>query len=149
MSYEEAVRSITLNADSSLAVYTGVPGLPGSAAPNSGKQYRFVKVTGARTAGLAVGADNEIVVGVMQNKPQVVGQAATVAIRGVVNVEAGDDIDAGENVKVDDAGKGIPATLPDDANLVVGVAMESGVDGTVVPVLLLTPVNTSLIPVAP
>lgn len=147
MSYEEAVRSITLNADSSIAVYTGVPGMAGSAAPNSGFQYRFVKVTGAKTAGLAVGADNEIVVGVMQNKPQVTGQAATVAIRGVVSVQVGADVDAGESVMTDDAGRATPATLPDDANKVLGVALESGVSGTIIPVLLITPVNTSLIPV--
>lgn len=147
MSYEEAVRSISLNADSSIAVYTGVPGMAGSASPNNGFQYRFVKITGAKAAGLAVGADDEIVAGVLQNKPQVTGQAATVAIRGVVSVQAGDDIDAGESVKTDDAGQAIPATLPDDANKVLGVALESGVDGTIVPVLLITPVNTSLIPV--
>ena len=58
MAYDEAIRSISLDADSSIAVYTGVPGLPGSADPNGGKQYRFVKVTGAGTVGLATAAAN-------------------------------------------------------------------------------------------
>lgn len=84
MSYEESLRSISLNADASVGVYTGVPGLPGSASPNGGTQYKFVKVTGVRQVGLA-GA-GEAAIGVVQNKPQKVGMAATVGIRGVTNV---------------------------------------------------------------
>lgn len=134
MAYEEAVRSITLVADSSVAEYTGVPGLPGSASPNGGKQYRFVKVTAAGTCGLATGASGEMVVGVSQNKPQVVGQATTVAIRGVVLVEAGSGgLTAGGAVKQDSAGKGVAAS---GADTVLGVALQSGAEGKLVPVLL-------------
>lgn len=100
ISYEESLRSISLVADSSIGVYTGVPGIPGSAVPNSGKQYRFVKVTGSDQAGLVAGAAAAI--GVLQNKPQKVGAAATVGIRGVSNVvvdalpiAAGDGVQAG------------------------------------------------------
>lgn len=99
MSYEESLRSISLNADASIGIYTGVPNLPGSAVPNSGKQYRFLKVTGPDQVGLAAAAGAAI--GVLQNKPQQVGQAATVAISGVSNVvvetlpiAAGDGIEA-------------------------------------------------------
>ena len=53
MAYEESLRSITLNADSSLGMYTGVPGQPGSPQPHGGKQYHFVKVTGVHQVGLA------------------------------------------------------------------------------------------------
>ena len=53
MAYEESLRSITLNADSSLGIYTGVPGQPGSPDPHGGKQYHFVKVTGVHQVGLA------------------------------------------------------------------------------------------------
>lgn len=95
MAYEESLRSISLNADSSLAVYTGVPGQPGSTDPNYGQQYRFVKVTGVHQVGLLTGP-LEIAVGVMQNKPQVTDQAATVAIRGVTNMMAGAAITAGD-----------------------------------------------------
>ena len=86
MAFEEAIRSITMVADSSLAVATGVAGAPGSPTDNSGYQYRFVKVTGSRTVGLADGDDTDTVIGVLQNKPQVTGEAATVAIRGVSKV---------------------------------------------------------------
>lgn len=137
MAYEEAVRSITLEADSSVAVYTGVPGQPGSANPNGGKQYYFVKVTAAHTAGLAVAAANEVVIGVLQNKPQYLGDPCTVAIRGVVLVTAGvGGLTAGDAVKVENTGKGVNATLPGDLALVVGVALETGAADSLVPVLL-------------
>lgn len=135
--YEESLRSITLDADSSLGIYTGVPGLPGSASPNSGKQYRFVKVTGARQVGLADATANEVVIGVLQNKPQETGAAATVGIRGVSLVEAGGSVSAGNAIKVETTtGQGVVATLPGDAALVVGVALGSGSDGKLFPCLL-------------
>jgi len=134
--YDESIRSITLDADASLALYTGVPGLPGSAAPNNGNQYRFVKVTGAHQCGIADTTSNEIIVGVLQNKPQVVGAAATVAIRGISLVEAGDTIDAGDPVKVDSDGAAVAATPGTDAALYVGVAVGGAAVGQLVPVLL-------------
>jgi hypothetical protein len=88
MAYEESLRSITLNADATLAVYTGVPGQPGSPSPHGGKQYHFVKVTGVHQVGLA-GATGSVV-GVVQNKPQGTGNAATVAIAGVSKVVSDD-----------------------------------------------------------
>lgn len=134
--YDESIRSITLDADASLAEYTGVPGLPGSASPNNGNQYCFVKVTGAHQCGLADTTANEIVIGVVQNKPQVTGAAATVAIRGISLVEAGGNISAGNAIKVNASGKGVAATLPADAALVVGVAVGGAASGQLVPVLL-------------
>jgi hypothetical protein len=138
MAYEEAVRSISLKADSSLAVYTGVPGQPGSANPNSGNQYRFVKATStAGTCTLATGAANELVLGVLQNKPQYTDMAATVAIRGVVKVEAGTGgVAAGNAVKVEADGQAVAATLPADAAVVVGVALGAASAGQLFPCLL-------------
>jgi hypothetical protein len=137
MAYDEAIRSISLDADSSIAVYTGVPGLPGSADPNGGKQYRFVKVTGAGTVGLATAAANELPIGVLQNKPQYTGQAATVAIRGVSRATSGAAVTAGVAVKLDNDGRVIDATLPADAALVVGVSLAAaGAANQVIPVLI-------------
>jgi predicted RecA/RadA family phage recombinase len=96
MAYEESLRSITLNADATLAVYTGVPGQPGSADPNSGKQYHFVKVTGVHQVGIAAATGS--VVGVIQNKPQNAGNAATVGIRGVSKVVSDVAITAGDPI---------------------------------------------------
>ena len=106
MAYEEALKSISLDADASIGIYTGVPGPPGSASPNGGMQYRFVKVTGKHQAGLCVAATN-LVVGIMQNKPQRPGAAATVAIGGVSLVVAGGVVAAGDLVAPDSTGRAV------------------------------------------
>lgn len=132
MAYEESLRAITLNADNSLAVYTSVPGQPGSASPNGGKQYHFVKVTGAHQCGLANATDTRVV-GVMQNKPQKNGAAATVGIRGVSKVVSDVAITAGDEIKVSADGQAAKTgTGP-----VVGVALTTTANaGELVSVLL-------------
>lgn len=131
MSYEESLRSISLDADASIGVYTGVPGLPGSADPNAGKQYRFLKVTGPHTVGLATAATDPVV-GVLQNKPQNVGMAATVGIGGVTNVIAGAAITAGAKVAPDANG----AAVTDGTNgKCIALASTSTV-GSLIPVLI-------------
>lgn len=120
MAFEENLRSLSLNADASLAVYTGVPGIPGSPAVNYGKQYTFVRVTGTNQVGLATDKVAQTTVGVLQNKPQVTGQAATVGYHGVSNVMAGAAVVAGNNITFDATGRGVPATGTD---VVVGVAL--------------------------
>ena len=132
MAYEESIRSITLNADASLAQYTGVPGQPGSPTPHGGKQYHFVKVTGAHQCGLA-DADDTTVVGVVQNKPQHVGNAATVAIRGVSKVVSDAAIAAGAEIRVSADGQATTA----GAGPVVGLSLNAtGAAGELVSVLL-------------
>jgi hypothetical protein len=132
MSYEESLRSISLNADASIGIYTGVPGLPGSASPNSGKQYRFLKVTGADTVGLATGA--ALAIGVLQNKPQNVGMASTVAISGVTNVVA-DAVPIAAGAGVEVGANAGAATLA--AGVRVGTALRAASTvGELLPVLL-------------
>lgn len=106
MSYEESLKSISLDADASIGIYTGVPGMPGSAVPNSGMQYRFVKLTGSHTVGLCTAA-TDVVVGILQNKPQKPGAAATVGIYGVSNVIAGAAVTAGTFVAPDSVGRAV------------------------------------------
>jgi hypothetical protein len=105
MAYEESLRSITMNADASVGIYTGVPGTAGAADPNSGKQYCFVKVTGPHQVGMAVAADANVI-GVLQNKPQGVGHAATVGYQGVSKVRVGVAVAAGGDVYADASGFG-------------------------------------------
>jgi hypothetical protein len=132
MAYEESLRSITLNADSSLAVYTGVPGQPGSPSPHGGKQYHFVKVTGVHQVGIADADDT--VIGVLQNKPQVTGGAATVGIRGVSKVVCDAAITAGAAIKVSADGQAATA----GAGPTVGIALTTTANaGELVSVLLL------------
>ena len=125
MAREESLRSISLKADSSIAVYTGVSGQPGSPVDNAGFQYRFVKVTGTNTAGLCTAAANEVPIGVLQSKPQYLNNGATVGIHGVSKVRGGGVVAAGNAIKIDSVGRGVAATLPADAALVVGIALDA------------------------
>jgi hypothetical protein len=137
MSYEESLKSITLVADATVGVYTGVPGQPGSPAPHGGKQYCFVKVTGVATCGLAT-AGGLPVIGVLQNKPQGTGHAATVGYSGVTNVLTGTGaIVAGDGIKVDGTGRAIKATVTTDDAIVVAIALgtSTGAD-QLIPALL-------------
>jgi len=131
MAYEESLRSISLDSDATIGIYTGVPGLPGSASPNSGKQYYFVKLTGERTVGLC-SATTDFPAGILQNKPQTVGAAAQVGFAGVskVVVGAGGAIAAGNRVGPDTAG----AAAVNAAG--TAVALVSGAIGAVIEVLL-------------
>jgi len=132
MSYDETLRTISLNADASLAVYTGVPGIPGSANPNYGFQYRFVKVSGVGQVGLST-AGADISIGVMQNKPQVTGQAATVAIAGVTNMMSGAAVVAGAQIESDATGRAITKA----SGVARGVALATTTGANqLVPVLL-------------
>ena len=121
MAINQNLESITLVADSSIGIYTGVPGQPGSPSPHNGKQYCAVKVTGAMTAGLATVKATDKVVGVLQNKPQGTGHAATVAIHGVTQMQSGEDVAAGEVVAFDTTGRAIAYTGTGDQ--AIGVAL--------------------------
>ena len=132
MAYEESLREISLNADATVGIYTGVPGLPGSASPNNGKQYCFVKLTGERTVGLATGAAGELVAGVLQNKPQSVGAAAAVGFSGVSKVQVGvAAVAAGAAVIADGNGCAVTGAAGR------AVALASGAAGSIIPILLL------------
>lgn len=139
MAYEEKLQSISLDADASIAVYTGVPNQPGSADPNIGHQYEFVKITAAHTAGLA-GA-GEAAVGVLQNKPQVTGQAATVGIFGVSVVRSGAAVAVGAQIAADSAGRAVTATTGD---YILGTAVEAAAGADeLISVLLFTAAATA------
>jgi hypothetical protein len=118
MAYDETQRRISLDSDASLAIRTGVPGMPGSADPNSGKQYCFVKVVGEHQAGLVSAAGGPSI-GVMQNKPQVLGEAASICISGVSLVAAGATLVAGDPVSVDATGRGAKWTTGSQVGTVI------------------------------
>lgn len=133
MAYEESLHSITLDADSSVGIYTGVAGTLGSPANNSGVQYRFVKLTGEHICGLAAAATDQVI-GVLQNKPQAAGDACTVGVWGVSKVECGAAVAAGAQLQTDTVGRAITQT---STNPVVGYAIHStAAAGQLVAVLL-------------
>jgi hypothetical protein len=96
-------------------------------------QYRFVKVTGAHQCGLA-DADDTAIIGVLQNKPQGTGHAATVGFHGVSKVRVAGVIAAGAAVYVDANGLG---TATAGTSVKCGVAlMASTAADELIPVLL-------------
>lgn len=106
MPFEENLRSLTLEADASVGILTGPPGVPGSATPNYGKQYCFVKLTGTLQCGLATAA-GDLVVGVLQNKPQRPGDAATVGYEGVSQIRVAGAVAANKLLAPDATGRGV------------------------------------------
>lgn len=133
MSYEESLISITLNADASIGIWTGVHNQPGAANPHYGKQYHGVTVTADNTAGQSTGANGCI--GVLQSKPQGTGHAATIAISGVSNVLTGSAVAAGSPVYAAADGK-LSATAV-GAEPRVGIALAAAASADVlIPVLL-------------
>jgi len=131
VAYEETLVSISLDADSSIGIYTGVPGQPVSPSPHGGKQYCFVKLTAAHTAGLCT-AGTDVHIGVLQNKPQQTGGAATVAISGVSKVLLGTGgATAGNKLAAGAAGSAVV-----DATNGRCIALATGSAGDLIPVLL-------------
>ena len=130
MSYDENLRCRSLDADASVGIFTGVPGTPGSAVPNGGKQYCAVKLTGEHQVGLATD-DADAIVGVLQNKPQGPGHAATVGYEGVTKIIAGAAFGVGVLLMPDAQGRLIVATSGSRAFLrsekAVGGADEVGI----------------------
>jgi hypothetical protein len=131
--YDESLKSITLEADASIAVRTGVPGMPGSLDPNGGKQFYLVRITGVHQAGLVSTAGTDAV-GVLQNKPQNLGEAATVGIFGVSLVVAGGVLAAGDSVAAKVDGTAVKANGTTDINL--GVVIGGANSGQLATVLL-------------
>ena len=126
MTFEENLRTISFDADASLGNYTGVPGRPGSATLNGGKQYCLVKLTGAHQVGLATAA-GDVVLGVMQNKPQTPGQAATVGYEGVTNVVTGGVVNAGDSLVSDNQGRAVTAgATPSGGKRLVAIKPSAG-----------------------
>ncbi len=140
-SYEETLVNITLDAAAGLAVNTqhyvprGTSATPpAGASAEAGFQYRFVTLSGAHECDVYTGAAGEIPVGVLQNKPQNAGEAATVAISGVSLVEASGALAAGTAVGADANGRAAAAAAGDPS---MGITIHAAAEaGDLIPVLL-------------
>jgi hypothetical protein len=114
-----------------------IPGVVASA-DLSTKQFYFVNVsaTGAAVNTTAGG----MVDGVLQNKPDALNKAATVAFSGVSKVVAGAAIAKGARVASSAAGKAVTGVA---TNIGVGTALEAAAaDGDLIAVLLDTKGDT-------
>lgn len=81
----------------------------------------------------AVSATTDALIGVVQGKAAR-DATANVMILGVSLVKAGGAITRGDTLTSDDSGKAISTTTA--KNYLVGIALASGVEGDVIPVLL-------------
>lgn len=115
MSYDNQVQCITTEAGADLST----------------KQYLFVSM--ASDGQVDPTGDGLNAIGVLQNKPDAAGKAATVAYAGVSKVIAGGVIAAGGAVSSDADGKAVAAGTGD---VILGVALSVAAANDVIPVLL-------------
>lgn len=116
MAQQEALTCISLEAGADL----------------SAGQYHFVNMSSDGQVDLVASAGAQGI-GVLQNKPDAAGRAASVAVYGVAKVVAGGSITAGNRIQSDANGAAIAAASGD---FVLGVAMTSADSGDLVEVLL-------------
>jgi len=93
----------------------------------SSAQFKFVTLEADGQVDLADAA-GERAIGVLLNKPDAAGKAATVAMTGKVMVEAGAAVTAGDQIQTNAAGEAIEAAAGD---VVMGYALEDAVDGQI------------------
>ena len=96
----------------------------------SAKQFFFVSV--AADGQVDPTGDGADAAGVLQNAPAAAGRAAEVAISGVVKVEAGGSVTAGDDIASDASGNAVTAATGDQ---ILGVALEDGADGQRIEIL--------------
>lgn len=118
MAQQENLRNITRPAGADLST-TG--------------QYRFVELNGSGQVTVC-NAAGELSLGVLQNAPSAAGQAATVAVDGVIKVIAGSGGLAPNNkVTTDNQGRGVVAA---STNHVLGIALSTAASGELAEVKL-------------
>lgn len=100
-----------------------------AAADLTAAQFRFVSVDSSGTVALT--ADDAHADGVLLNAPNS-GEAAEVAIGGIVKVECGATVTRGGDVSSGANGKAKDA---DTSAAVLGTALETGADGRVISIL--------------
>ena len=112
-------------------LYT-IPGLS-SESDLSADQFKAMELSGSFQVDLADNAADEVV-GILQNKPAAAGRAAEVRQLGIAKWKLGGTVTAGDKVGTDAAGLGVTKTANNDWFL--GRALESGVSGDIISVLL-------------
>lgn len=109
--------------------------IPGAVAAGdlSTTPNRFVAMSSTGAALAAVGA---LADGVLLNKPTALNKPAEVAFCGVVKVEAGTTVAAGDFVTSDSVGRAIPAVQTALPVAINGTALDGGAVGNLISVLL-------------
>ena len=96
-------------------------------------QFKFVVLTSGR---LAVSGDGADAIGVLSDKPALLGRPGRVVVGGVTKVIAGAGVNIDANVMSD--GSGLAITAAGSGKYVLAKAMEAGVLNQVMKVLLMS-----------
>jgi len=116
-----------------------VPGLE-AGADLSTKQYFFVKKSATDDQCVIADTDGEVVLGVLQNKPNAAGVEAEVMVAGVSKIEAGEALTAGDLIGTDSSGKAKKIegsiTGADVGDFVFGICLVGVASGEVATVLI-------------
>lgn len=119
---------------------SGYPYLPMLAAGNLSAHAGKIMTKNAVADQIALsGGQDEVIAGVLQNKPAAAGRAATVQVAGIAKVEAGAAVTAGDVVAPNASGLAI-TFVPTAASVewVLGIAMTTvGAAGEILEVLLM------------
>ena len=98
----------------------------------SSKQFYFVIFSAANTVSQA-SSNTDIALGVLQDKPDAASESALVMMQGISLLELGGSVNRGAGIMCHTDGTGIAAT---NNKPICAIALESGVDGDLIPVLL-------------
>lgn len=98
----------------------------------SSYQYHFVYLSASNTVS-NVGASTTIPLGVLQDKPDAAGESALVMLEGITMVELGGTVSRNTYVMSHTDATAVTAT---NGKPCAGLALEDGVDGDIIPVLL-------------
>lgn len=105
-------------------------GVTASADLSSGKQNRFMKVSGDLTVTVCSGA-TDCPCGILQDNP-VSGAAASVMVQGISKLIAGGTITAGDRIGTDANGAAVKLTEgTDTSKYIVGFALTGAVSGDI------------------
>ena len=107
-----------------------------AAADLSTKQYMAVKDNGSGAV-VAIAADTDVPIGILQNKPAAAGKSCTIARGGVSKALLGGTVAKGAHVGPSATGTIVARVIgTDTTKYVIGVAGAAGVSGDIIPVML-------------
>ena len=100
----------------------------------STEQYRFVKMGGAAgRIDICVDAGN-LVLGVLQNKPNAANKLCTIRVMGTTKIVCSGTVT--EMARVGTSSDGRCAVATGDGALVAGISLEAGAEGDIIEILL-------------
>lgn len=95
-------------------------------------QFHILQLSAEYTADKATGGD-QMLVGILQNKPDEEGKSCEIRRVGISKVVCGGNISVGDEVTSDANSHGITAT---EGQRYVGIALEAGVEGRTISLIM-------------